>query len=565
MHPTVSRPLMPAGTPFFLKTPTESPMRIDGKADMLIKGGKVITMDEPVLARELDIAVADGRFAAVAPAGDMDGLKGPETQVVDARGRVVMPGLIDSHNHMVLFGKQLQDVEVSPNTVSNLDELCRAIAERAAQTPPGQWVKAWGYDNTRLAENAHPTRDVLDRAAPDHPVSLMRTCMHVMAVNSKALELASITDDQPDPEGGEFRRDENGRPNGILNELGAMSMIHKVMPLADPKECSRQLALASEVYAAQGLTTVCEAGAGWNGNPNEAAGFQMARDQGLLRQRVCLGMMETAHRLLAGDGGLGFYSGFGDGRLWLGAAKFVADGGIGARTAAVSQAYEGSDYYGVMCEEAGSLARRMARVHRAGWQISVHAIGDRTIDMVLDCFQKLLEDDPRPHLHRIEHAAICTPAQLERIAKLGLALVVQPAFLHYLGDSFHENLGDHRMGLVIPVRSMLERGIMVAGSSDRPVTEGNPWTGIWSAMVRTTVGGVRISPQEAVDRVQALKMWTSSAAQLVLAKDALGAIAPLKKADFILIDRDPLECAEEDVAHTKVLQTYVGGKEIFTA
>ena len=540
-------------------------MRIDYKADLIIKGGTVITMQEPVLAQELDIAVAGGRFLAVEPAGGLEGLVGPRTRVVEATGQVVMPGLIDSHNHMVLFGKQLQDVEVSPNTVSNLDELCRAIAARAAQTPPGQWVKAWGYDDTRLAEGLHPTREVLDRAAPEHPVSLMRTCMHVMAVNSRALELAGVGDGSPDPEGGELGRDAAGRPNGLLKELGAMNLVNKLMPLATPAECAHQLDLASQVYASQGLTTVCEAGAGWNGNPHEVTGFQMAHEQGLLRQRVCLGVMETTHRLLAEDGGMALYSGFGNERLWLGPAKFVADGGIGARTAALSQPYEDSDYCGVMCEEAGSLARRMARVHRAGWQISVHAIGDRTIDMVLDCYQKLLEEHPRPHLHRIEHAAVCPAAQLERIAKLGLVLVVQPAFLRYLGDSFIRNLGPARMEYTIPVRSMLEAGVTVVGSSDRPVTDGNPWIGIWSVLARATVGGRQVSPCQAVSREQALKMWTTTSARVNLAEDSLGSIAPGRLADCILIDRNPLTCPLDEVRSTKVLRTFSGGQEVFAA
>ena len=538
-------------------------MRIDGKADLLVTGGKMITMREPVQAQELDLAVLEGRFAALGPRGSLEGLKGPDTRVLDARGRVVMPGLIDSHNHMVLFGKQLQELEVSPRTVANLEELSQAIAARAAQTPPGQWIMAWGYDDTRLAEGLHPTREVLDRAAPQHPVSLMRTCMHVMAVNSRALELAGIGDQAPDPEGGELGRDQDGRPNGLLKELGAMNLINRLIPLASPQVCASQLDLASRVYASQGLTTVCEAGAGWNSNPHEMTGFQLAHEQGLLRQRVCLGVMETIHRLCSSQGGLGLYSGFGGPRLWLGPAKFVADGGIGARTCALHQPYENSDYYGVMCEDPQSLAGRMAQVHQAGWQISIHAIGDRTIDMVLDCFQALLEQHPRPHLHRIEHAAVCPPAQLERIARLGLTLVVQPAFLHFLGDSFLANLGPQRAEHTIPVRSMLEAGIPVVGSSDRPVTDGNPWIGIWSALARTTVRGQKVSPSQAITREQALAMWTSSAASVNLAPERIGAIAPGRPADFILIDRDPLTCPQEEVRSTQVLATYVDGEQVF--
>ncbi|MCB2192370.1 MAG: amidohydrolase [Deltaproteobacteria bacterium] len=540
-------------------------MQSEIKADLIIKSGTVITMEEPVAARELDIAVKDGRFLAVEPAGSLDSLQGPETKIVDAAGQVVMPGLIDCHNHMALFGKNLQDVEVSPNTVSNLEELAQAIAARAAETPKGQWVKAWGYDNTLLAENDHPTRELLDRAAPENPVCLMRTCMHVMVVNSMALKMAGIADDAPDPEGGEFRRDDEGRVNGILNELGAMSIVHKVMPLDTADEVAQQLALASRVYASQGLTTVCEAGTGWNGNPQEATAFQKAREQGLLHQRVCLGMMETTHRLLAEDKGLGLYTGFGDERLWIGPAKFIGDGGIGGRTAAVNQPYEGSDYHGVMCYEAEELASRMAKVHAVGWQISLHSVGDRTFDLALDCYEKILTDNPRPHRHRIEHASITSPAQLARVAKLGLILVVQPAFMHYQGDSYFQNLGEQRMGQVKAVRSMLEAGITVAGSSDRPVTEGNPWTGIWSVLARTTVGGRKISPEQAITREQALRMWTSTSARVVMAEDAVGSIEAGKLADFILIDRNPLDCPEDDIAQTKVLKTYRDGDQVFAA
>ena len=540
-------------------------MSLKCKAELLVRGATVITMDDPVKAEKLDFAVNGGRFLAVGPAGELDGLKGPETKVVDGQGGVVMPGLIDSHNHMVTFGRQLQDVEVSQDAVSDMDGLCRAVAQRAAQTPAGQWVRAWGYQERFLAENLAPTRDFLDKAAPDHPVYVTRACGHVMAVNSRALELAGITEDTPDPEGGELGRDENGRLNGLLKELGAMNMVNRLLPVADATGCAAQLEAASRVYASQGLTTVCEAGAGWTGNPQEVPGFQLACREGRLLQRVCLGVMEASYNLLPGNGGLGLASRFGGDKLWLGPAKFVADGGLGARTAAMNSPYEGSDYLGVMCEEAGDLAERMGQVHDAGWQISIHAIGDRTMDMVLDCFSRILKKNPRPHRHRIEHASVCPAEQVKRVAELGLSIVVQPAFLYYQADSYVANLGMARTADIKPVRSLLEAGITVAGSSDRPVTEGNPWTGIWAALNRTTLGGVKIAPGQEVDRIQALKMWTRAGSWVNLAEDRIGSITPGKLADFIVIDRNPLDCPLADVAGTKVLKTYLGGKKVFAA
>ena len=540
-------------------------MSAECKADLLVKGATVVTMEDPVEAGKLDFAIREGRFLAVAPAGELEGLCGPDTRVMDAGGQVILPGLIDSHNHMVTYGRQLKDVEVTQDTVSTMDELCLAVAKRAAQTPKGEWVRAWGYQEKFIAGGEPPLRKYLDRAAPDHPVYVTRACGHVMAVNSKAMELAGITDDTPDPEGGELGRYENGRFNGLLKELGAMNLVNRLLPLADTAGCADQLAAASKVYASQGLTTVCEAGAGWTGNLREVPGFQMAGKDGRLLQRVCLGVMETSYKILAGQGGLGLVSGFGGEKLWLGPAKFVADGGLGARTAALNQPYKDSDYLGVMCEEAEDLARRISEVHDAGWQISVHAIGDRTMDMVLDCFSGALKKNPRPHRHRIEHASLCPPEQMKRVAELGISIVVQPAFLYYQADSWVANLGEPRTPFIKPVRSLLEAGITVAGSSDRPVTEGNPWTGIWSVMNRTTISGYKVSPDQAVDRIQALRMWTKTASWVNLAENRIGSIAPGKLADFIVIDRNPLECPLDDLAETKVLRTYLDGEEVFSA
>ena len=535
------------------------------KTDLFIKNGTVITMEDPVQARQLDIAVKEGRILAVASPGTLADLIGPETLVLDARNQVILPGLIDSHNHMALFGSNIDSVEVSPRKVSSMTDLIAAIAERAAQTPPGKWVTAWGYDDTMILEGRHPTRKDLDRASPENPVRLMRTCMHNIVANTLALKIAGIDKTTPDPLGGKIDRDDNRLPTGRLKEIGAMNLVNRMIPQFTPHEVVRHLELASKIYAAQGLTQICEAGAGWTGNPQEASAFQLARKKGKLFQRVCLGLMEKTYRLHPEQAGTGLFTGFGDQFLWLGAAKFIADGGIGAQTAALREPYSGSNRCGMLCEEPESLSKRMKSAHLGDFQISIHAIGDRAMDVVLELYESLLKAHPRPHRHRIEHVTVCPPKFIERMARLNLIPVVQPAFLYYLGDSFVKNLGPERIGNIIPIRDMLEMGLPVCGSSDRPVTEGNPWTGIWSTVVRTTKEGKSITPEQCVNIKHALKMWTINGARANYTEEITGTITPGKLADLIWIDRNPLDCEMDQLRSITISKTFVGGKQVYSA
>ncbi len=534
-------------------------------ADLIFSGGAVITMEDPIVSRPLDLAVTNGRILALGDWGELSDLEGPETRILDVRDRTLMPGLIDSHNHMVRFGENLQLVEVSPSKINGLEDMLAKLKDCAAHTPPGEWVRAWGYDDTRLKERRHPTKKDLDRACPDHPVSVMRTCLHVMAVNSVALKMAGITTETPDPEGGEIGRDQNGEPNGLLFELGAMNLVNRLIPYHDATRCARFLKTASEVYVSQGLTMVTEAGAGWSGNPHEAAGFQVASQSGDLTPRVSMGLMEKTYTLFSEKGGTGLFTGFGDDSLWIGPAKFVADGGVGPRTAALTQPYEGSDYCGFMCEDPESLTKRMEEAHRAGFQLSVHAIGDQTIDMVLTSFESILSRNPRPHRHRIEHFLVCRPDFLPRVRTLGIIPVVQPVFLYYLGDTFIENLGRERMRYIMPIKSMMERGIVVAGSSDRPVAEGNPWTAIWSAVNRTTASGEKFNQEECLTVAQALQLYNRNGAYANYVENRIGTLSPAKSADIIVLDENPLEIDPKRLKDIHVSMTFINGEEVYRA
>jgi len=532
-------------------------------ADVIFSGGLVITMENQVEAQPLDVAVANGRILELRNRGNWTDLKGPETSVLDVNGKTLMPGLIDSHNHMGLYGQNLDGVDVSPGKVETLEDLVDKVKNKAGHTPPGQWIKAWGYNDSYLKEKRHPMKEDLDRACPNHPVKVMRTCMHAMAVNSIALKMAGICEKTPDPEGGRIGRDRDGKPNGILYEIGAMDLINRLIPEPDPEDCARFLKLASDVYVREGLSMVTEAGAGWSGNPNEAAGFQVASRSQRLMPRVSMGLMEKTYKLFPKDGGLGLFTGFGDDFLRMGPIKFVADGGTGARTAALSKPYEGSDFCGFMCEDPESLTKRMEEAHRSGFQISVHALGDVTIDRVLGAYESILSRHPRPHRHRIEHLVVCRPDFIPRLKKLGLIAVVQPAFFYYLGDGMAENIGQERISFMKPIKSMLDQGVVVAGSSDRPVTEGNPWVGMWAATQRTTFAGQCLGPEERISTGEALKLWTINGAYANFAEDRVGSLSPGKFADIVVLDENPLGMDSAELKNIKVNRTFINGQEVY--
>jgi len=533
-------------------------------ADLMLTGAEVITMEEPICSVRSDIAVADGRILAVGKPEKVAAYKGTHTHVVESGGKTIMPGLIDSHAHMVSYGAALEAVDLTPESVKGrMDQLFSRIRKAAAAAIPGEWIHAWGFDDSRMDEKRYPTIDELDAASPDHPLKIKRTCGHIYMVNRQALEQAEIRYDTPDPEGGKIGRNPAGIPDGLLFELGAINLVNRSIPRADALECARLLAAASKAYVSEGVTLVTEAGAAWSGNPYEAAGFQRARDSEILLHRVSMGVMEDTYRLLPEQNALGLVSGFGDDHLWIGPAKFVVDGSIGAGTAAMYEPYGRENSCGVMCEEEEDLRKRMEACHRAGFQLSVHAIGDKTIDMVLRNFESILSRFPRSHRHRIEHAAVCRPDFLPRIASLGLTAVVQPAFIHFLGESFINNLDDKRLAYTIALKSLTEAGVVLAGSSDRPVTDGNPWKGIWAAVARITTEGRRISPEQALTPAQALRMYTYGGAFANGVENRLGTLSPGKFADLIILKENPLSIEPDRLKEMVVEKTLVGGRQVY--
>jgi predicted amidohydrolase YtcJ len=537
----------------------------DGGADLLLVNANVLTMD-PARPRARAVAISGGRIAGL----PQDTAQVRAAQVVDLHGATVAPGFHDAHNHMTWFGMSLGEVDLSAPAVSSLDELYQAVARRAADTPPGGWVIGAGYDQNKIG--GHPHRDALDQAAPGRRVWLRHTSGHMCAVSSLVLGDLGIDAAPADVPGGRVTTDAAGRPTGLLEERAQQlvaGLVHPY-PLATLADAIDR---AGAAYLAEGITSCTEAGigGGWIGrSPVELAAYQAARDQGRLRVRVELMVAsDVLHPLAshADDGlelglDLGLRTGFGDDWLRLGAAKVFTDGSLVGRTAAMHDHYEGTPgEEGYLQADAGDLTAMIIAAHRSGWQVAAHAIGDRAIDLALDAYEQAQARYPRPDArHRIEHFAASRPDQVDRAARLGVVAVPQGRFASELGDGMLAAVGPGRHGWLYRQRSLLDAGMTLPGSSDRPVVRGAPLLGMHDMVNRRTDTGAPFNPAEAVTAAEALRAYTTGSAYASHQEGVKGSVTPGKLADLVILSEDPTAVDPARIAGLQVLATVVDGQ-----
>ncbi len=533
--------------------------------DLALVNANVLTMnrDRPAATA---VAVAHGRITAV------DEIPAKALRVVDLRGATVLPGFHDAHNHMIGFGMSLGEVDIGSPPVGNLYELYAAIARQAETTAPGEWVIGSGYDQNKLGGH-HPHRDALDRAAPGRRVWLRHTSGHMCVVNSLVLGDLGIDSAATEIPGGRVATDSRGRPTGLLEERAQLlvgSLVYPY-PLA---ELTDAIARAAEQCLKEGVTSCTEAGVGggWVAHsPAELAAYAAARKQGRLGVRVELMTAgEVLHPLgahaddnLVSGLDLGISTGFGDDWLRLGAVKIFADGSLIGRTAALHDPYhhsDGAEGSGYLQADADELRAAIIAAHRSGWQVATHAIGDRAVDLVLDAYADALARYPRPDpRHRIEHFAVVQPRQVARAAELGVIAVPQGRFAAELGDGMLAAVGPDRHDWLYRQRSLLEAGMVLPGSSDRPVVAGAPLLGIDGMVNRRTSSGAPFNPGEAVTAEQALRAWTWGSAYASRQEHVKGSIAPGMLADLVVLSEDPTAVSPDRIAGLEVLATITGG------
>ena len=530
--------------------------------DLLLRNGTILTMnaDRPLATA---VGVERGRIVWVGDAAEARDQQAGARRVLDLGGATVIPGFNDAHNHLILLGHWLSQVNCSFPAVQSIGDIVAAVAAHATATPAGDWIEARGYDDNKLAGHRPPTRWDLDAATPHHPVVITHASGHMCVANSLALATAGIGRDTDAPFGGAIHRDATtGEPSGLLQEHAQELLGRPFLP-KDKETLHRCLRTAGDAYLSAGITSSQEAGIF---SRAEFTVFQEAWHAGELRQRV---YMMLRRPFLDAMEGMGVYTGFGDDRLRIGAFKLLADGSLIGRTAAVSQPYLGDpdpDNLGLAMMPQEELDDLIWRGHSHGWQVAIHAIGDRGIEMCLDGFERALHRLPRTdHRHRLEHCGILRPDLIRRIKALGVVPVGQPPFINEFGDGFLQHLGPERTQLTYALKSVLDAGIPLAASSDSPVSSYQPLLGIKACVTERTAGGADFAPAERITVEQALALYTSAGAYASFEERLKGTIAPGKLADFAVLGADPRAVDPETLDTLAVLATIRGGEVVYEA
>ncbi|MDQ6602648.1 MAG: amidohydrolase [Chloroflexota bacterium] len=531
--------------------------------DRILTNGRFITVDARFSIAEA-VAIADERIVAVGPAAEIAPLAHPATRIDDLGGATVLPGLIDAHTHMLSVGALLRNVQLYD--CRSIDEILARVRERAATTAPGEWIVGRGWDESLLAERRFPTRWELDTAAPDHPVVLNRV-WNKLVCNSRALAIAGIDRTTPQPFGeayaGGFDVDERGEPTGLFRD-NAKQLILGLAPPLSQSERVEIIAEACHAYNAVGITTMADPGL----TPEEVGGYAACRSAGRLtvRSHLMVGAWGfyppglDYHAIIAG---LGVAAGFGDARLRYDAVKFMVDGGIGDRTAAVSVPYVGGGQ-GTFIVPPDQIASEIRWCHDHDWPVECHVCGDRAQATVVDAIIAAQEASPKPQLrHRVHHAYVPDDETVTKMAAYGIPAVIQPGFLHGLGESYIASLGIERARMMIPARRYLDAGVPLAGSSDAPVADYNPFIGIWAAVARQTAAGRDLDAAHSLTREEAIRLYTTGAAHAIREEATRGTIEPGKLADFVVLDRDILMCPTDQIRAITPRKTIVGGTDVF--
>jgi predicted amidohydrolase YtcJ len=538
-----------------------------GTADLVLTNGRIYTVDNARPAASA-LAVRSGRVLFVGSDGEAKALAGPSTQVIDLNGATVVPGIVDAHAHLLGLGNMLQRVNLAGST--SYDEVIARVKAWAKVVRPGEWIQGRGWDQNRWSTKEFPTYEVLSRAFPNNPVVLGRIDGHALLANARAMELAHVTAATADPSGGRVVRLPTGAPSGVFVD-NAMSLINRAIPAATRADTRKAILAAIAEANRWGLTGIHDPG-------------EDAETIGIYEELAKAGNYNLRNYVMLSDPGepgsaatlrnpyiqRGPQSALYDGHLWIRAIKLYADGALGSRGAALLAPYsDDPGNSGLLVSRPEHISAWAETALRLGFQVNVHAIGDRGNRIVLDAFDSALKKIPKAdHRFRIEHAQVLSPEDIPRFAKLGVIPSMQAT--HQTSDMrwAEARVGPQRIRGAYAWRSLLNTGVVIPNGTDFPVEEVNPLLTFHAAVTRQDptnwpTGGWY--PEQKMTREEALQSMTIWPAYAGFQESILGSLTPGKYADFVVLDRDIMHVRDAEILGTRVISTWIGGKRVYEA
>ncbi len=509
--------------------------------DLILHNGAIYSQVRNGRAAQA-LAVWNGQVTDVGGNDAILRLRARSVKVLDLKGRTVIPGLIDSHIHLLEYGMASRTLALGGSR--SIGEIKRAVRVRAARAGSKKWIVGRGWDQERLSEHRPPVRG--DLGFTSNPVFLKRICGHVAVANSAALFLAKIDEKTPDPVGGVIERDEANRPTGVLKEH-ALLLVQRAVP-RNEGDIENALVSAARRLLRLGLTSLhCII--------EDALELKILRRlsaEGRVKQSIYailpLGLFEKASSL-------GLATEKNGGSFRVGGVKVFLDGSLGARTAALRDRYSDSPTSGMMMMEMSDLEHVAGEAVAAGFQLAFHAIGDKAVEQALVVLAKTNRAKSSRRLrHRIEHVSLVPPLLLSKMSKYGVLASVQPPFI-YTDYWATQRLGKTRLPGLYPFRSMLDSGVQVAAGSDCPAAPPDPFLGVWSAVARPG-----LPSHERLTVGEALSAYTEGSAFASFSENREGSLEPGKRANLVILDRNPFQCPTMSLRNVHVMRTMIDGE-----
>ena len=544
-----------SNTPTHAKEPALAP-------DLVIVNASVHTMDD---ARPTagGVAIIGNRIAAVGSAAEMRALASPATRVVDAGGKLVLPGFNDSHVHFLMGGFSLANVDL--RNATSPEEMARRLKQYAQKLPKGRWILGGDWDHEKWPGAPLPTREMIDAATPDNPVFVNRLDGHMVLANSLALKLAGVTKETKDPPGGVIVRDKaTGEPTGIFKD-GAEGLVERVIPDKTFEEKHIAARAATEHAAQVGVTSVTDMSA-----DGDVGFYQYMLEHGELKTRIYAIRSIVSWETLAKTG---VRAAFGSDRLRIGGLKGFADGSLGSTTAFFFEPYnDAPDTRGLLFDQMlpeGIMLQRVEGADKAGLQVMIHAIGDEANFRILEIYRQAAEKNgPRDRRFRIEHAQHLRPSEIARFGQQKVIASMQPYHAADDGRWCDKRIGPERSKGTYAFRSLLNAGAVLAFGSDWTVAPLNPMEGLKAAVTRQTLDGKHPNgwiPEQKLTLDEAIHAFTVGSAYAEFADHVKGTLAPGKLADLVVLDRDLYKISPNDIDKARVLLTVMDGQVVWQA